>query len=918
MASILSSNAPAGQMPVTGVAPPATPASVQPVLDLLTSLCSQNVTQLRDAEQVLKRAELQPNFHLALQDIYFQPQLLSPQDDPDGHATSNIRFQAIRTLRANIERFWRRSPKAGCLAADEKAAIRARALHMVMVSHAEPRALVQASVAVSKMARLDYPNEWPSLLDDVLQLMDMNRELRDRGLLVLHHVIKALIGVRVGPTRRQMASIAPRLVHACVATFAECLQQPGDPNLATAALYSVKCLRKLLAFAVDDMDETCRSFLAAIPDALAIYYAAGALPLVTNLGKLVLQVQDSRGLHWLEYPGTPQLVNWYSQAISDGTLTLSGLSSAPSSNHADVPEKLLLQALLILKSLIRSAQQFTFANVASSPLDTPAPILHPSSPADAGSQFACLRAILSPPFAQGLAQVLMAAYLRPTASDLSAILTSPATWLVDEDNDHWEYRVRGCAARVLMELVLAFGEGPAGVMPTLVAAAGDMAAGRLDSLAMVAVVHALCGSADRVAKHVPYVPLFTDVLLPWARSARQAAAQGSPEAQLAARAVCMSISAFIASTAKEARPVIYSALARDLLVADMPLIVQLAGVDALRMCVDEWELEVPELLPYLGGLMERLLNLLAGVDEFDLKIKVVNCLSIVIERLDTHMVAFAQPIAEFIPSLWDEADEEYLFQATLLVMLKKLAAALRGQSPALHAIASPLLGITCVHDSKQSVYFLEDGLLLWHTLLQFTSVLTPELAALLPLVPPLLEKGSEALRSVLQILQSYLFLDPALVVNQIGAWPRISCCIVGWGYGGTARVAGCGCGRAGGGGSNGHLPSLPSVGIMRPQASAVITRVLETFLICAGQDALQLMVRRAWCTACAGHCDQARPQSGPHCVPVCPLACRLPHLAPRLCGHGGGPDTFVPLFTHWIDLWDHICHPAHRKLSALP
>lgn len=71
-----------------------------------------------------------------------------------------------------------------------------------------PQFAVQIAVIFTKVARVDYPRYWPSLIDDLLGVLsggDMLR--RRRGYLVLHHVLKELSSKRLASDQRTFAQV---------------------------------------------------------------------------------------------------------------------------------------------------------------------------------------------------------------------------------------------------------------------------------------------------------------------------------------------------------------------------------------------------------------------------------------------------------------------------------------------------------------------------------------------------------------------------------------------------------------------------------------------------------------------------------------------------------------------------------------
>lgn len=59
------------------------------------------------------------------------------------------------------------------------------------------------AVLVAKIARLDCPRNWPTLLPTLLQTVRCdNVLLQERSLLVLHHVVKTLASKRLAADRK--------------------------------------------------------------------------------------------------------------------------------------------------------------------------------------------------------------------------------------------------------------------------------------------------------------------------------------------------------------------------------------------------------------------------------------------------------------------------------------------------------------------------------------------------------------------------------------------------------------------------------------------------------------------------------------------------------------------------------------------
>jgi Exportin 1-like protein len=67
---------------------------------------------------------------------------------------------------------------------------------------------LQFALAVARIARIDYPNHWPSLFEDVLQQLQGNSLLAARRVyLVLHHILKELASKRLAADQAIFAGV---------------------------------------------------------------------------------------------------------------------------------------------------------------------------------------------------------------------------------------------------------------------------------------------------------------------------------------------------------------------------------------------------------------------------------------------------------------------------------------------------------------------------------------------------------------------------------------------------------------------------------------------------------------------------------------------------------------------------------------
>lgn len=112
------------------------------------------------------------------------------------------------------------------------------------------------AVVVAKIARSEWPDEWPTLIPQLLQAVQTNEGLaRMRALMFLHGTIKELSARVVGPTRKHLAEAAPPLFSFLFSLWKEArLHALTDFKAAQVERYCVKILRRLVCHAFSRID----------------------------------------------------------------------------------------------------------------------------------------------------------------------------------------------------------------------------------------------------------------------------------------------------------------------------------------------------------------------------------------------------------------------------------------------------------------------------------------------------------------------------------------------------------------------------------------------------------------------------------------------------------------------------------------
>jgi hypothetical protein len=211
---------------------------------------------------------------------------------------------------------------------------------------------------------------------------------------------------------------------------------------------------------------------------------------------------------------------------------------------------------------------------------------------------------------------------------------------------------------------------------------------------------------------------------------------------------------------KAARPVVYTVMLH-LLRPEEHLAVRLAAAQNLKACIDDWDFEPATFAPYLEQSVHGLRLLMGEVEEADSRMKILYCMSMIVERMEEHIAPYAQHIIELLPPLWQAAENQNLLQSAILVIMTKLVESLKSQSSGLHSLVMPLIRLSVDPSQEAHIYLMEDGFELWLATLKTALHSTDELLSLVPAAVALLSEGMDHMKTMLKILQSYLLLDAA-------------------------------------------------------------------------------------------------------------------------------------------------------------
>ncbi|KAJ3319161.1 Importin-11 [Blyttiomyces sp. JEL0837] len=761
--------------------------------DTIIPFLARAVASDKDAEAQLKIWETIPGYYSALLEISSNQSL--------DHA---VRHLAALYFKNGIDKYWRKTA-THALQRDEKVEIRSQLMALLFEpSNKLARAYAEGT---AKIARIDFPTEWPDLLHVILASVQAsfnlstpnqdpaNRRLaQQHSLYTLHRVVKGLYTMKTARGKQVLYQIGPELFRYLSTLYYEksesiLSQLNGSIPMeainvieleghAKVALMALKSLRRLIVHGFPD--RVTRMFpdklpFNQIPECLKLFeslttYLGKFLQIRTILpkpdiqnikdpnasspwrpvhrcitkmslliGKLYLDLLEERMMNFCVVPGSMSIPAFYWSHVQAYTLA----------GGDEMYERILLQGLRIIRHLVDNSK---FAHND--------PDRHPDSEE---AHKVIHSQLLTQEFISSCTQVLISKYLPLGQEDLEKWESEPETFVSEEEADQWEFSLRMCAEKLLMDLMKQARAlvGPQIIQMLQQAAEVTPAADLKSILLKEAIYSAVALGAYELHDYMDFDSWLDSKLM----SEAQIGNNVNPHWAFIRRAIVNLIGEWIAvKSGPEMRPKIYTLLISLMSPSESSLVVRLTSIGILRIVAEQGWLSDGEIfLPHAEVALGGILVLLDDSEEFETKMMVINCLSTIAQLMGKKIGPYVHRVINELPRLWDSSQDQIMFRTALLLLLQALMKALKEQSIELHPIIVPAIEYSI--EPTQKLNFFEDGIDLWLTTLQNATELTPQLNNLYPYLLNLLDLSSENLIQILRVVKAYATLNPSATIQ---------------------------------------------------------------------------------------------------------------------------------------------------------
>lgn len=721
------------------------------VVQALSAASQQhNIQLMKDAAVRLEAMAKLHDFHAFIYNTFL-----------DNSLPFEIRYLAIITFKNGVDRFWRKTA-SHAIRASEKQYIKERLL--LPISEPNRKLGVLNNVAIGKIARYDFPQEWPTLIDDLTRIIrDGGAVQLDRGLHTIAQIIKSLCATRFGKVRQTLQSVAP-MIFGFVGSIYEksmndWLQSRSDGPIGSPQDYTYVCfsclkiIRMILLYGYENLnrESQAQEMFTLISQHFENVYGLwstnpdeASQKFLKLYMKLVLGLVDAQPTAFALMPNVINLVKnfWTIVERVAESVQLVGEDEQKKSFE----ERFVVHGMLVLRACLK----LTFHPAQSIRLRTEAEKVETQKSTDRFKT-----ELFDHEFVVRVAECLVTRYLVLRQGDLMRWENDPENWLNEENSASYEYQVRPCAEKLLVDLVLDFKEIL--VHPLLEVFLNAPRGSDMQSVLIRDAIYCAIGlNASSLYDEFDFDAWLTQGL------SNDVLSQDSRSKILQRRAAITIGQWVLVKCKKENRHIIYSILQHllDPSKGGSDRVVRLTAVSNLGICINEWEFESESFAPFQDYCFSRLLDIVDEVVELDTKLTVGRCIGDMIERIDSQVVTHASEILRRMPVLWQESGDEDMLKSAILVTLTKLVHAVKEKSNGTYHVTLPMIRMSLDKQSNKHVLLLEDALELWQAIMTHARSLTYELTTLISVLSEYFETGSEGIMTVYAILESYVLLDP--------------------------------------------------------------------------------------------------------------------------------------------------------------
>ncbi|KAH9736649.1 Importin N-terminal domain-containing protein [Citrus sinensis] len=643
------------------------------------------------------------------------------------------------------------------------------------------------AVLISKIARFDYPREWPQLFSVLAQQLQAADVLTShRIFMILFRTLKELSTKRLTADQRNFAEISSHLfdyswhlwqsdVQTILHGFStvaqaynsNALEQDHDELYLTCErwLLCLKIIRQLIISGfpsdakciqeVRPVKEVSPLLLNAIQSFLPYYssFQKGhpkfwefTKRACTKLMKVLVAIQGRHPYTFGDKCVLPSVVDFCLNKIT-----------APEPDIFSF-EQFLIQCMVLVKSVLECKEYKP--SLTGRVMDDSGVTLEQMKKNISNVVGGVVSSLLPKERIILLCNVLIRRYFVLTASDLEEWYQNPEAFHHEQDMVQWTEKLRPCAEALYIVL---FENHSQLLGPVVVSILQEAMNGCSTSVTEITPGLLLKDAAYGAAAYVYYELSNNLSFKDWFNGALSLdLSNDHPNMHIIHRKVAIILGQWVSEIKDDTKRAVYCALIK--LLMDKDLSVRLAACRSLCSHIEDANFSERDFTDLLPICWDSCFKLVEEVQEFDSKVQVLNLISILIGHV-SEVIPYANKLVQFFQKVWEESSGESLLQIQLLIALRNFVVALGYQSHNCYSMLLPILRRGIDINSPDELNLLEDSMLLWEATISHAPVMVPQLLAYFPCLVEIMERSFDHLQVAINIIEGYIILGGTDFLN---------------------------------------------------------------------------------------------------------------------------------------------------------
>ncbi|GMH26512.1 hypothetical protein Nepgr_028355 [Nepenthes gracilis] len=745
------------------------------IFQLLANSLSGDESIRKPAEAALSQFESRPGFCSCLMEVITARDLAAQVD---------VRQMATVYFKNSINRYWRCRRDSMGISHEEKIHLRHKLLSHLREENY--KIALMLAVLFSKIARIDYPKEWPELFTILAQqLRSVDVLSSHRIFMILFRTLKELSTKRLTSDQKNFAEISSHFFDYCwhlwqsdlqsiLHRFFALMHSSNTSEQHQEELYLVCdrwliCLKIIRILTVAGYPSDAKSIqeVRQVKDASPVLLHA-----IQSFFPYYSSFQERCPTFWdfVKRACTKMIkVLVIFQARHPYSFSDKGVLSPVMDfclNKITNPEveillfeQFLIQCMVMVKSvleckeykpsltgLVMDENRSTFEQLKKTISTAACAILASLLPND--------RVIL-------LCNVLIRRYFVLSASDLEDWNQNPEAFHHEQDMIQWTEKLRPCAEALYITLFQNHSQllGPV-VVSILQEAMNGCPTSVTEITPGLLLKDAAYGAAAYVYYELSNHLSFTD----WFNAALSLELTNDhPNMHIIHRKVALILGQWVSEIKDDTKPKVYYAAVR--LLEDRDIAVRLAACRTLCSLIEDSNFSENDFIDLLPRCWDLCFKLVDEVQEFDSKVQVLNLISVLIGHIG-QVTPYADKLLEFFQKVWEESSDESLLQIQLLIGLRNLVISLDYQSPVCYNMVLPILQRGIDVNGPDELNLLEDSMLLWEATLSHAPSLVPQMFDYFPCLVEIIERSFDHLKVAVEIIEDYIVLGGTEFLNR--------------------------------------------------------------------------------------------------------------------------------------------------------